>query len=568
MRTGSWVFLGVVLLASGAGVSACSSSSGGSSGGSGGSGAEGGACDGAGCGDGGEAQVHGTPHPNGDAGSGGAPDEPGPPACVPVGKGDSPDDAFEDSNCDGIDGDKSKAVFVSPDGDDGFEGVFGSPVKTLGKAVELASDQSKDVYVCVGEYADGIVIDTKPVSIFGGYGCADWSRSNARPKVAPSAGVPLTVKNASGVTIDRMAFESAVATTPGESSVAVLVVTSADVHLSHAQVDAGDGAPGVSGAATTAVTKAAKSGADGQDSAACNLSLDGCKQAQPKGGSQALMSCGATSVRGGFGGAGATKLINPPLPGMGLGGLPGALKSGADAGPARPGKAGAPGAVGFGAVDVDGYSPANAGADGAIGQVGDSGGGGDGGLACNYYDWDASECQTSVSINNSYSWWGGGGGQGGYGGCGGAGGHGGGGGGASIAVLSLNSTLAISWASLSTATGGVGGAPSDGSLGQSGGAGGKGGKPAASNLSSFRNVTAGQDGGYGADGGKGGPGGPGAGGPSITIVALGDVPITQAVTLTPGAGGKGAVGLDGKDATSGESADVKVVPVPAASDGT
>ena len=560
MRTESWVVLSVVLLA-GAGASACSSSGpADNKGGSGGSGGEAGACEGVTCGNAGTENGGAAPvAPDAPGGEAGAAGSTAAPACVPTGKGDAPDDNFTDSNCDGIDGDKSKAVFVSPDGDDGGDGSFDAPVATVGKGVALAMEQGKAVYVCTADYAESVVVDAKPVSLFGGYDCADWSRGNARAKIAPAAGSALTLTNVTGVSVDRMAFVSADAATAGESSVAVIVAASTDVHFSHVQVDAGAGAPGVPGTAVDAVASVAKRGASGQDSVSCNAYLDGCKQAARKGGALSLSSCGQTTVRGGFGGKGATKLTDPPAPGAGFAGLPAGLTSGASGSSGHQGASGAPGPGGFGTLNASGYSPSNSGIDGAIGNVGESGGGGDGGLACNYYDTNAVECLGQLSFGNGSTWWGAGGGQGGYGGCGGLGGHGGGGGGASIAVLSINSKLSLSWASLSTAAGGDGGAPSDGAVGQPGGLGGKGGKPAADNYASFKGVTGGQDGGDGGNGGQGGPGGPGAGGPSMTLVALGTAPVTQAITLTPGAGGKGAPGFDGKDAPAGESTDVKVI---------
>src|SRR5918992_4401790 len=48
---------------------------------------------------------------------------------------DVPDLAFEDLNCDGIDGDAASAVFVSPAGDDLALGTPTQPVRTLARAV-------------------------------------------------------------------------------------------------------------------------------------------------------------------------------------------------------------------------------------------------------------------------------------------------------------------------------------------------------------------------------------------------------------------------------------------------
>ena len=51
---------------------------------------------------------------------------------------DLPDLAFEDMNCDGIDGDRDDAVFVAPGGDDNNVGSPTQPYKTLQHAVDEA----------------------------------------------------------------------------------------------------------------------------------------------------------------------------------------------------------------------------------------------------------------------------------------------------------------------------------------------------------------------------------------------------------------------------------------------
>lgn len=85
---------------------------------------------------------------------------------------DQPDDSFVDTNCDGVDGDKENAVWVSVDeGDDGDEGTFSEPVKTLAKAIELAAvleDDERAVYVVTGTYDEDIVL-SDDVNLYGGF---------------------------------------------------------------------------------------------------------------------------------------------------------------------------------------------------------------------------------------------------------------------------------------------------------------------------------------------------------------------------------------------------------------
>ncbi|EKD50938.1 MAG: hypothetical protein ACD_62C00392G0001, partial [uncultured bacterium] len=86
---------------------------------------------------------------------------------------DFPDDEFADTNCDGVDGNKELAVWVSADeGDDTSEGTFESPVKTIAQAIALASAKAegeRDVYVVVGTYDEDVLL-TDNVNLYGGYG--------------------------------------------------------------------------------------------------------------------------------------------------------------------------------------------------------------------------------------------------------------------------------------------------------------------------------------------------------------------------------------------------------------
>ena len=61
-------------------------------------------------------------------------------ACVRMPDPDVPDYDGLDTDCDGIDGDRLTAVFVSTTGDDNNLGTFESPVKTLNKGIEIAKN--------------------------------------------------------------------------------------------------------------------------------------------------------------------------------------------------------------------------------------------------------------------------------------------------------------------------------------------------------------------------------------------------------------------------------------------
>jgi len=58
---------------------------------------------------------------------------------VKPGAVDKPDTSFVDSNCDGIDGDASKAISVAVSGSNAASGTQANPVQTIAKGIELAN---------------------------------------------------------------------------------------------------------------------------------------------------------------------------------------------------------------------------------------------------------------------------------------------------------------------------------------------------------------------------------------------------------------------------------------------
>ena len=102
---------------------------------------------------------------------------------VAPGKPDIPNLQFEDTNCDGIDGDESKAVFVALSGDDNATGTKANPVRTITKGITLAAPAGKDVYIAGGTY--GSSSDTTHladnVGLYGGYVPLTGARSASEP---------------------------------------------------------------------------------------------------------------------------------------------------------------------------------------------------------------------------------------------------------------------------------------------------------------------------------------------------------------------------------------------------
>ena len=479
-------------------------------------------------------------------------------SCTPKPGLDVPDDDFADSNCDGIDGDKTRAIFVAPSGDDGAAGTLDRPVQSISKAVALATTAAKDVYVCNGTYAGPVSI-TAAVSLYGGYDCVNgWRRINDRATVAATTTTALTIRGVMGpMTIDRLGFRSADALMPGESSIAALIAGSTAVRIVHAMFEAGAGADGKPGDAVAA-RGPGPDGAQGEDLMRVNCYINAvtgdCARYGAGGigfapGSPTADFCnlGAPGGHGANGRANATtepgqtimNFLGESAPGGAVG------HEGSPGWDGKSGAAGVPAQSGFGSVTENGYAPTNIGTSGARGTFGISGGGGSGGLQ---------GCAPSDCSITQQFYVGGGGGSGGSGGCGGTGGNPGGGGGASIGLLVINSpNVTLAWTMFRTSNGGRGGSPSAGGAGGAGGKGGRGGTGTGVNGYPAGDGWAG---GKGGNGGPGGPGGPGGGGPSIALLAEGSAPMLTLPDYQTGIGGKGGRGIAGGDGADGLTQDV------------
>ncbi len=484
------------------------------------------------------------------------------PSCTPKPGEDVPDDDFKDTNCDGIDGDISKAVFVAPSGVDGASGTIAAPLKSIRDAITKAASEKKSVYVCNGSYFETLTLNAASVGlvgIFGGYDCkSSWKRVADVAHVLPTSGIPLTVDSLpSALTIDRIGFTAGSASKSSESSVAVFVKDSTGAILFHnAQLVAGDGSSGNAGAAPTGTSSHAPSGAGGQTpppTTCMRYATDNplwCSH-QAAGGSTftGLGGGGATcAAPGGSGGKGG--VLDGADRQAGIGAAFGAVSAGVD-NPGRDGSDGATGTVGasaafgLGGISSAGYVASNTGANGVSGGLGGGGSGGSGGNAF---------LLSSSGIDRHFCN-GGGGGEGGSGGCGGDGGQGGGAGGASIGLLVKDSpNVTVSRSTLTTGGGGNGGDASSGTVGQAGGDGGGGGDGTTPGR------CQGSLGGRGGRGGAGGSGGAGGGGPSFGIFWTGKTAPTasESVVFNLGAGGKGGHGRGGPDGPDGAALNMQM----------
>ncbi len=442
---------------------------------------------------------------------------------------DEPDDAFADTNGDGIDGDVTKAIFVATAGDDLFAGTRAQPVRTLAEGVRRAALAGKQVYVAAGVYTSDTLVVSNGVSVYGGYNAADWSRSDANS-------VLLTVANATavhasnivtGTTLDHLTLQGADAVIPGMSAYGVVAIDSAGLIIRRCSIRAGHGGSGVSGVAGVV---GADGGAGGQGRPGCEDSSGfGCSNcSRPSGGIGGASPCGNPGGVGGLPGNGTNA---GQAGGMGGGGTAGG--SGANCGGSPgcvgivgtagvPGVPGADGTAGLpGNFALTGYQPVH-GTEGAAGASGNGGGGGGGG----------------GGGDDSCDSYGSSGGGGGSGACGGAPATGGLSGGGSLAIYLWNSSARIEFCTLQTGHGGNGGTGGTGGGGGMGGASGPGGPYGGS--SEQDDGGFGAAGGKGGDGGRGGHGGGGAGGSVIGIVrAGGSTPVLASLSYVLGLGGAG-----------------------------
>ncbi len=466
---------------------------------------------------------------------------------------DKPDSMFVDQDCDGIDGTKAMAVFVSPLGNDVNPGTSSLPKKTIQAAIASALVlEKKELYVSKGTYAESVTL-AGGVGVFGGYDYLnDWHRSLANATtIESSTTVAVTGANLNEPTeiqLLRIVAADAIGLTvegDAKSSVGVLVVASTGgLTIQNCDITAGDGAGGLS----------ASNGASGAEGGVGG-SASGATQ-----GDGGMSACGTL---GGAGGPG----VSGPAPGNegidgtgpqgamgGSGGSAGGCSAfGSDNGGSAPpvtspGGLGLLGSNGLAAPQLGDLSSSGtyiptSGGSGAAGTSGSGGGGGGSGGGT------ASGTNFPLCTNCSGLSSGAGGGGGG-GGCGGEPGTGGRGGGGSFAIIALNSLVFIDQCQMTTAAGGLGGKGGDGGTGGAGGAGGLGaGGAFRSNSCSTRTAGSGANGSAGGAGGAGGAGAGGAGGPTICIAYTGTAPTlinsTPCTLGTPGAGGMGGNGGGG-----------------------
>lgn len=465
-------------------------------------------------------------------------------ACTFQSATDEPDDsnngAGTDSNCDGIDGNVSAAIFVAKTGNDANPGTMQAPMATINGALAKAySTGKKQVYVSAGEYV-GRVNLYNGISIYGGYSAADgWKRSNSYTVTIRSNAIAdnrMSAIEGSGITaatiLDRLTIRTDNATGTGVSNYGLHCSSCSGLWVKGSDVWAGNGSPGANGA------NGVRGGNGTDGTIGGNGSCDGSTPGP--GGAGGTSNCGRYGGNGGRGGneCACSGLAGDPGAGNTSGGYGGAGgstgKKGGDGGNGSSGSAGNNGAGGSGGVTASGFWAGTNGTNGGAGVHGNGGGGGGGGGG-----------QGGTWVNDGAA---NGGGGGGGGGCGGTPGMAGTAGGGSFGIFLLNSNgAAFSGNTIRSGNGGAGGS------GGSGGDGGWGGWGARGGNACLSEIGEGGYGGHGGDGGPGGHGGGGAGGPTYAVYRVNTTVSIAGNVLTygtPGSGGNSA-GNKGANGSSG-----------------
>ena len=456
-------------------------------------------------------------------------------ACTRQSDFDLPDAAGIDANCDGIDGEIARAIFVATTGADTGAGTMQHPFQSITHALVVASQVSgiDHIYVAAGQYHAPLTLQDG-ISIFGGYDSSDnWSRSGSAPTdivFTGSSGKKIAVRGQdiiTSTTLGRLSISTDDVAEGNGNNIALYCDHCPGLIIQNSSLRAGNAGHGMHGADGSPAILSADDG---------NIGMKGGMGSGFPAGPGGAGGRSGCERPGGAGGMGAASGNYPGLPGSpGMFSTPGG-SGGQPTGVDRPGNPGTHGLTGANGSNGSGGRGGNlingywSGADGEDGQDGQHGhGGGGGGGSAGY-------SLGSFNLNSS----GNGGGGGGGGGCRGTKGYRGSAGGSSFGLFLLNSTgITLTNNDFYAGDGGIGGRGGNGGSGSSGGRGALGGD--------FNNfVQENSNGGRGGDGGRGGNGGHGGGGAGGNSVGVylentdpsAALPGSNTITVgQPGAGG-------------------------------
>ena len=457
---------------------------------------------------------------------------------------DLPDSNNIDANCDGLDGDMSRAIFISPKGWAGAPGTAESPLPNIVDGLVKAVSYTPYKYLVLADadFSESFNL-VSGVSIYGGYNDEDdtdgdqiWNRATGTDTNIYTGSVGLKAESITDPTeVQRITVIADNSSGVAGSSSYGAYIKDSDVNLvlRDCVISAGNGISGNSGSGGSDGTNSDNPGSVGQSGhngvyAGDDYGHGGLGAVAP--------TCGSDGFDGGQGGYSADGNGQSGFGPNGGSGGDGdwngdngdhANANGADGTP------GAHGSGGTGGNLVGGWWVIEDGNNGELGSAGSGGSGGGGGGG----GYDAGDDADR----------GGGGGGGGAGGCGGNPGKGGTGGGSSFGIFVLDSYPTIINCSVYASSAGNGGNAGTGGSGGSGSDAGVGGGDGGGDGGRGGNGSAGGTGGIGGDGGGG------SGGHSVPIFRIG---ASQSwtpdgsnifVSGTPGAGGQSVNGENGSD---------------------
>ncbi|MFO0647193.1 MAG: DUF1565 domain-containing protein [Polyangiales bacterium] len=230
---------------------------------------------------------------------------------------DAPDLTFRDTNCDGIDGVRAAAVFVSTRGNDGNPGTLESPKRTIGAGITAAraSTPVRAVYIANGTYDESLTL-APGVSLFGGYDdTAMWSRSASGVTLVRGGSTAVFARDVNIATeIQLVQMTASDASGVGVSSYGVRVVNSSGpLLLRSCAVTAGRGSAGSAGAGGSR-------GSDGAVGGGASGAAPGGGGGSPCGASGGAGGTGVSGTRDGNSGATGTQVAGGGSGGAGGGG--------------------------------------------------------------------------------------------------------------------------------------------------------------------------------------------------------------------------------------------------------
>ncbi|MDP3153267.1 MAG: hypothetical protein Q8N23_11385 [Archangium sp.] len=450
--------------------------------------------------------------------------------CMPTAGIDEPDLTGLDTDCDGFDGDLTRAVFVDQSsGLDTNAGTQAAPVQTLSYAATLGKEQ----IILSTDPQTGDVTLAEAVGVYGGYTAGGaWARTSTKSLL--NGRLIANPSDAGRVVLERLEVQAPAETVPGTASVAVTLRNVANTsRITSCRFAGGAGANGADGMAAASVNNGNTGGAGftgalggdggvGASGASCGDA--GTSPAGFAGGGSLGTGVGLAGLDATQGGSGSAATI-----------VDGGAFDGIDGGAAVAGLAGAssntrpadPPAGSLGSivsaqwegVSLGTWTPAQSGLPGG-------GGGAGGGL---------------IDLGSVLLARGGGAGGGGSGGCGARSGTAGQTGGASIALVLVDSSPTLNDVQLISTMAGRGG---NGGTAGSPGTGGPGGAGSVGQTIATGVAGSGHRGAAGGAGGAGRQGPGGWGGPVVGLFCGGtSAPVTDASTTwsagTPGLAGNG-----------------------------